>query len=145
MRSFISLILCFSLSTSVFAMAVENWDFAKPHKEKCTGKGQHADNDCLSEAYKETDLRLNKLYKKLNEALVDSKPLLESQRAWLKFRDSQCKFTVGADDGGSSYIYSLNACLIDLTEKRILDIQTISPCNGCVEFKEEYYKNGMWP
>jgi uncharacterized protein YecT (DUF1311 family) len=145
MRSVISLILCLSFSTSVFAVSVENWDYAMPHKDKCTGEGQQADNDCLSVEYKETDLRLNNLYKKLNAALADPKPLLESQRAWLKFRDSQCKFTVGADDGGSAYMYSLNACLIDLTEKRILDIQSIKPCNGCVEFKQEYYKNGMWP
>ena len=143
MRSFFYLALIL-LPTAAFSMGVSDWDLAEPHKVRCSSSNQIGNNFCIADEYKTTDIELNKLYKKLLLALADPKPLKKSQQKWLSFRDAQCKLIVG-EENGSEYPYSINACLIDLTEKRILDLKSIQPCNGCVLFKDEYYKDGKWP
>jgi uncharacterized protein YecT (DUF1311 family) len=135
-------LVCFS--TATFGMTAHEWDFASPHKAECDAGNQLENSSCLSFAYNATDAKLNQLYKILVSALADPKPLIAAQRAWLKFRDAQCKFITGEYDG-SGHSYSQNACLIDLTEKRILDLRSIWPCNGCVLFKDEYYQEDKWP
>lgn len=134
-----------SLSTAVFGLTAPEWNFASPHQAKCSLGNQLENNNCLSFEYSAVDVRLNELYKKLLNALADPKPLINSQRSWLKFRDAECIFINGVDKGGSGYSYSENSCLIDLTEKRIMDLKSIEPCNGCVLFKKEYYEYGKWP
>lgn len=128
-------------SSFVCASTLDDWDFATPNKKKCSKNNQIENNFCLAEEYRASDSKLNKVYNKLHSALANPKPLEKSQKTWLKFRDSQCRFIVGEPHEGSEYSYSLDACLIDLTEKRILDIKSIQPCNGCVLFKDEYYSS----
>lgn len=143
-RAFVlSVLVC--LSTSAFGLNTQEWNLASSYQAKCSSGNQLENNNCLSFEYKAADLRLNELYKILVNALADPKPLINSQRAWLKFRDAQCKFIVGEDKSGSGYSYSEDTCMIDLIEKRILDLKSIEPCNGCVLFKDEYYENGKWP
>jgi len=129
----------------------DTWDFAMPHKKRCSLVSKDEQNMkelniCISKEYSSSEARLNKIYKKLHAALKDSRQLQKVQQKWLAFRDAQCKFMIpGSGESGIEYRYSLNACLIDLTEKRILDLENIYPCNGCIEFKEQFYKEGTWP
>ena len=99
-------------------------------------------NFCLSFEYHESDARLNQVYNHLSNALKDPKPLREAQRAWIKFRDAACQFEVPSSWKGSGVPYARNACLIDYTERRIKDLVRVHPCNGCVEFRSEYYSYG---
>ena len=115
------------------------WDFAHDKKMKCS-KGNMAEmNGCLAGEYAESDARLNAVYKHLLNALADPAPLRRAQVAWLRFRDSECEFEVPPSRTGSEVPYSRNACLIDHTERRIRDLERVQPCNGCVEFKDQYY------
>jgi hypothetical protein len=41
--------------------------------------------------------------------------------------------------GGSAYRFSNDLCLMQLTEQRIEVLERVQPCNGCVEFRSEFY------
>ena len=129
------LLLC---STSALALDVRNWDLAIPHIRYCESQKDTtmmALNECLLKEYDKVDTRLNLKYTQLVDTLVDPHYVIQAQEAWEKFRDAQCAFDQSG--GGSGATYSWNHCLIDLTEKRILDLKKIIPCNGCMEFKRQ--------
>lgn len=136
-------LLLFGLSKPAFCLDINEWNLAKPQLEKCEALQQRQHNACLADEYKIVDKKLNKLYRKLYSSLADPKLLQKSQKDWLRFRDSYCKFSIGTISG-SEYSYAVNACFIDLTKKRILDIQSVWVCNGCPEFKPEIYESGKW-
>ncbi len=119
----------------------EDWDYASEQKQKCSKGNMIELNFCLGNEFKKSDTELNQVYKTLSNALKNPEPLKNTQRAWVKFRDLHCEFIVPSSSEGSEIPYSRNACLIDITEKRILDLKQIWPCNGCVEFKYEFYRN----
>lgn len=143
MRKVIFSMLLLGLIKSAFALGVSEWNLAKPQRDKCEALKSNQHNLCLADEYIAVDLKLNNLYKKLYSTLADPKLLQKSQTDWLKFRDSHCEFSIGTI-AGHEHSYAVNACLIDLTEKRILDIQSVWVCNGCPEFKLEIYKSGKW-
>jgi uncharacterized protein YecT (DUF1311 family) len=80
----------------------------------------------LSEDYKKADKELNSVYneiiKKLNE--TDKKNLIKAQKAWLKFRDLNCKFkSQDPVDGGGPYENKMKLdCLIQSTEERTKEL-----------------------
>ena len=111
------------------------WDYAVKQKDNCSKGSMLEMNFCLENEYKKMDEQLNWLYKKLLSVVVYPEPLKNAQRAWLKFRDLQCEFLVPSSREGSGVPYSRNVCLIDLTAKRVLDLQQVEGCNGCVEYK----------
>jgi uncharacterized protein YecT (DUF1311 family) len=134
----LSLLLC--AFTSVARGALD-WDFAMEQKNTCSVGSMAEMNSCLADAYAETDRRLNKAYLELSGALLKPEPLKRSQLAWLRFRDLHCELHAPKDAIGSIVPYTRNACLINLTEKRILDFKQIVPCDGCIEFKPQYYES----
>jgi len=117
-----------------------SWDFAQEQKKRCSTGNMIEMNNCLSFAYAESDKRLNVVYRHLMSALSNPEPLRKTQLAWIQFRDLQCAFEVPPSWTGSGVPYSRNSCLIDHTERRIKDLERVGPCNGCVEFKPEFYK-----
>jgi uncharacterized protein YecT (DUF1311 family) len=131
-------------SETAFAYTGENadsWDYAFPIEEKCfeTGSdgvpvGQTGGNFCMSNALKTADAEMNAKYKKLLSVLVEGKMLRDSQRAWLKFRNLECKLRTSGMGEGSATQYFVDSCNLDLTLKRIKDLDhldTGSYCNGC--------------
>lgn len=131
-------------SGTAFAYAGENedgWDYAFPIGEKCgeTGSdgipvGQMGANFCMANALKVADAKMNAAYKNLISVLVDEKMLRDSQRSWLKFRDLECKLRTSGMSEGSGTQYFVDSCNLDLTLKRIKDLNhldTGSYCNGC--------------
>src|SRR5688500_18978176 len=98
----------------------DKWDFAVPHKDRCSVGTMLDMNRCLAEEYKKVDARLNDVYRQLSRSLADAGALRKSQAAWVRFRDLDCEYaSSGIDSGGSLKPFSDNACRIDLTEKRI--------------------------
>jgi uncharacterized protein YecT (DUF1311 family) len=137
-------LLTIFFSETAFAYAGENadgWDYAFPIGEKCgeTGSdgipvGQMGANFCMANALEEADAKMNSTYKKLISVLVEDKMLRDSQRAWLKFRDLECKLRTSGMGEGSATQYFVDSCNLDLTLKRIKDLNhldTGSYCNGC--------------
>ncbi|WP_411725858.1 lysozyme inhibitor LprI family protein [Methyloglobulus sp.] len=96
-------------------------------KKRCSVSNQIENNDCINHEYKVSDTELNRLYKLLINDLVNPEPLKKSQLAWITFRDLSCKYELsGLTSEGSLNAYGRLACLIDLTEKRILDLKVYS-------------------
>lgn len=126
--------LIFSLCISPLANAHDDWDFAKPHKNRCSGADQQEMNSCMTDEYRKVDTNLNTLYNQLLGVLRDQNGLKKSQTAWLKFRDTTCMYVnSGIEKEGSLYSFAQNACYIDMTEKRIRDFEQYLTwnCNGC--------------
>ena len=91
---------------------------------------------CFYNVYVESDKYLNKEYSELIRYLdgLDSKVhkdrLVNTQRAWIKFRDLDCEF----DSGGQST--RLNICLSERTIQRLKELENYNVpyamgCNGC--------------
>jgi len=73
--------------------------------ENCGGAMNQADlNSCAAAASEKSDDELNALYQKIKLRLrdeVDSRStLVAAQRAWVRFRDAECKFATSAVSGG---------------------------------------------
>ena len=77
--------------------------------------------------YSKADKELNLLYSQLIKTLdpTQKAALIESEKAWLKYRDSHCKFASMGYQGGSMYAMIYNGCLTDLTEKRTIELQEV--------------------
>lgn len=127
-------IIAVFLAMSSGARAGEDWDFSSSQKSRCSDGGQQQMNACLASEYSVSDRQLNKKYKRLIEVLEDSSSLKKAQVAWLRFRDLTCEYeNSGIGQEGSLYPFAQDACLIDLTEKRIRDLDQYLEwdCNGC--------------
>ncbi|MBL4596679.1 MAG: DUF1311 domain-containing protein [Robiginitomaculum sp.] len=75
---------------------------------------------CAQNDYKTADGALNAAYQK-NRDILDKKGktlLRDAQRAWIKFRDAQCKWEADIVRGGRDVELIKLACLADLTMKR---------------------------
>jgi len=91
---------------------------------------------CFFRVHEESNLYLNKEYGELVGYLNDledkkhKKRLMESQRLWIKFRDSDCKFY--SDDQP----IRTNICLSERTIQRLKELEKYNTsfamgCNGC--------------
>lgn len=99
----------------------------------CGDKMTQADmNACFGSEYTASDKELNANYRKIEQRLfgdLDTKKLLvASQRAWIAFRDAECKFSASEAEGGSVYPTILAACLTALTDARNKDFETFLSC-----------------
>lgn len=83
--------------------------------------------DCISAEYQYQDTLLNAAYKKLmrNLSTDRQKALKEAQKAWIKFRDSNCDFYYDPDGGSMARITS-NDCLMSMTAERAKELNDLS-------------------
>lgn len=130
--------LCLSLSSLTNASEQQS-DMASIKQEHCEESNNLENTFCMSRELAESDARLNVVYKTLMYAIIKPQGLQRAQRAWMVFRDAECKFQNAAIHGGSAYNFSMDLCLMRLTEQRISALETVRPCNGCIEFKDEFY------
>ncbi|MBV9045178.1 MAG: DUF1311 domain-containing protein [Alphaproteobacteria bacterium] len=86
---------------------------------------QNTMNRCAQDDYKASDAALNRAYQKhMKDLDADSQTLLKTaQRAWLAFRDGECKHQAAPNDGGSMYPMAYFGCLNRLTKDRIKQIE----------------------
>jgi uncharacterized protein YecT (DUF1311 family) len=84
--------------------------------------------DCISAETKVHDARLNESYKALMAALSEprKKELLEVQRAWLKYRELNCKFYFDPN-GGTIARVEANDCFLKLTAERAVELKSLIP------------------
>jgi uncharacterized protein YecT (DUF1311 family) len=109
-------VLGIGLSTPVFAQT----DCNNPQT-------QAQMNYCASLSAKDSDKKLNQVYRQLQSSLSDAqqkKRLTEAQRAWLKFREAQCAFEQGVYSGGSIAPTIYYSCLTEVTKQRTKQLQS---------------------
>lgn len=83
--------------------------------------------ECNGTELKRQDARLNAAYKKLGVAIAaPRKPaLVAAQRAWVAFRDANCRY-VADPDGGSNARVEAAMCLLDMTETRAKELEALA-------------------
>jgi uncharacterized protein YecT (DUF1311 family) len=112
----------------VFLLALGGAASAKDCAEALT---QVEINQCSQEAFQKADAELNSKYREIVKRLDGaggSELFREAQRAWLPFRDAECKFSASTYEGGSMQPMALSTCLEELTKKRIADFEKYLTC-----------------
>jgi len=89
-------------------------------------------NQCAGQEFKSTDKELNVVYQQIIGRLKDNpdrkKLLVGAQRAWIGFRDTECKFSASGVEGGSVYPLIYNNCLTAVTKARIEALKQYLEC-----------------
>jgi uncharacterized protein YecT (DUF1311 family) len=89
-------------------------------------------NQCAGQAFKAADKELNTLYQQVTGRLKDNpdgkKLLVNAQRAWISFRDAECKFSASGVDGGSVYPLIYSDCLTAMTKTRVEALKQYLQC-----------------
>ena len=94
--------------------------------DKADGVTQHM-VECIDAEIKRQDARLNKAYKALVADLNPErkKQLLEAQRAWLKFRDTNCAFYYDPDGGTIARVQAVD-CMMTMTASRAKELENFN-------------------
>ncbi|EJM23975.1 hypothetical protein PMI22_00989 [Pseudomonas sp. GM21] len=96
-------------------------------------------NQCAAQQHAAADTELNALYQQISTRLKgqpDRKKLLvETQRAWIAFRDAECTFSASGVEGGSLFPLVYSNCTTDLTKARVQTFKNYLKCQegdvGC--------------
>ncbi|HWD13650.1 lysozyme inhibitor LprI family protein [Pseudochrobactrum sp. sp1633] len=107
--------------------------FPASAQEGCSNASTQQDmNKCAGQSYSKADARLNKLYKSIQQRLKGDKDTLKlfvnAQRAWIGYRDSECKFSSSAAADGSIYPLIYSQCLETLTKNRVQAFEAYLKC-----------------
>lgn len=89
---------------------------------------QHEMNMCAHQDYKAADRALNTAYRALTAKIdaVAKVLLVEAQRAWITFRDKECKYEAAENEGGSIYPMIYSGCLARLTNVRTRELKELA-------------------
>ena len=89
-------------------------------------------NQCAGQEFKSTDKELNVVYQQITGRLKDNpdrkKLLVGAQRAWIGFRDTECKFSASGVEGGSVHPLIYSNCLTVVTKARIEALKQYLKC-----------------
>ncbi len=104
---------------------------APAHAADCaTAQTQQQLNQCHQQAYAQADARLNAQFEqilgRLQEDVAATRDLRRAQRAWLAYRDAECRFASPVQ--GSAAGMLLTQCLTRLTRQRSEDFQRYLQC-----------------
>ncbi|WP_435276288.1 lysozyme inhibitor LprI family protein [Psychrobium sp. nBUS_13] len=123
------------LTSSLLSLMATPSAFADEYNP-CSSSGSGMQRlECLEKEYRIQDKGLNKIYRKIHtlldkhlDAKIDGsfefsaaskKRLIKAQRAWIKFRDSNCEYIMGDHPGiGSGWSIGLAYCLSEMTKER---------------------------
>jgi uncharacterized protein YecT (DUF1311 family) len=94
-------------------------------------------NTCAKERFDFYDKRLNELFGLQMNYLKEGKYknyLRQAQRAWIAFRDADCRYSAGtSEDSGSIWPLEHFSCLAERTRTRIRELESYVGCrqDGC--------------
>ncbi len=132
MWKIVTLSLCYGCSAAAFSD--NNIDCNNP-------RGTLEVNQCVDLEAKESDKRLNEVFRRVIKKLTHSEhdadqdaergngdawkkgTLIDAQRAWIKYRDAQCKAVYYQWAPGTGSTSAQLACLKELTDARINDLE----------------------
>ena len=112
---------------------------ASPPQLDCKDPQTQTDmNICAGRTYEAADAEMARQYRLLASRMKQTDTagpeyfaaLLESQRAWLKFRDAQCKFEGYLVKGGTAEPLMISRCSEELTKKRTEDLKSLLEAFG---------------
>nr|WP_234881797.1 lysozyme inhibitor LprI family protein [Agrobacterium larrymoorei] len=95
-------------------------------------------NQCAGVDYDKADKELNAEYQKLRKLLADRdkdadentkgavEALVAAQRAWVAFRDANCKLSGFQARGGSMEPMIVASCLADMTREQTEELKSLS-------------------
>jgi uncharacterized protein YecT (DUF1311 family) len=109
--------------------AAEDREFSKDF-DACLDKAGGATPamiDCISAELARQDTLLNEHYRKLMAFVSPQRrpALQEAQRAWIKFRDTNCDFYYDRD-GGSAARIDAKECLLNMTADRAKELAQLA-------------------
>ena len=108
------------LTSPVFAVDCEN------------ASDQSTMSQCAAQQHAAADKELNALYQQITSRLKSNpdsqKLLVGAQRAWVAFRDAECKFSASGVAGGSVYPLIYNNCTTALTRSRVQTLKQYLKC-----------------
>ena len=121
--------ILFSLTFFHISIAYSADDNLSKQYESCMKKANATQDmlECGDAEYKLQDARLNKAYKALQQNLnaERKKQLLDTQRLWIKFKESNCNFYFDPE-GGSLARLNANSCLMSSTADRAKELETLA-------------------
>lgn len=127
-----SLSLATFIGLSANAIATNNTNFTKTdvaQQPNCKNPQTQTElNICSGVDYQRADQKINQVYNQVRDQLSANRrqQLIVAQRAWISFRDANCKFARSAVEGGTMAPLIANNCLEDLTKKRTLELNSYS-------------------
>ncbi|MCP2729878.1 lysozyme inhibitor LprI family protein [Symplocastrum sp. BBK-W-15] len=82
--------------------------------------------ECAYRAYQAADRRLNQVYQQVISTVTgeEKQKLIDTELAWIKFRDLHCEFEVYKNRGGSGYGGFLSECLEQVTNERTAQLES---------------------
>jgi uncharacterized protein YecT (DUF1311 family) len=87
---------------------------------------------CAGWQFNKDDQGLNNVYSRLRESYAEipkaKTALTKAQRAWVAFRDAECKLEAVGEEGGTAEPMVFNQCLSRLTQLRLLQLQKRLDC-----------------
>jgi len=129
MRSCLSLFLCITAVYVFPVHAMSDCSIGNNDQEvySCAQKNKNETELDLNKEYKLAKIRVETLFKgdgKESRQYMDT--LTEAQRAWLKYRDNDCKLASYAADKGSDLSNAnISVCTSELNEQRIKKLKLI--------------------
>lgn len=122
------MVICLAVLWSFELLAGTDEDMTKEYSV-CMDKSQGVTVgmlDCAGDELDRQDARLNDNYKKLISKLSRDrkKVLLEAQRAWIKFRKTNCKFYYDPN-GGSAARLAGSGCFLIMTAARAKELEKL--------------------
>ncbi|WP_223531620.1 lysozyme inhibitor LprI family protein [Pseudomonas sp. BF-R-30] len=89
-------------------------------------------NQCAAQQNAAADKELNALYQQITSRFKSNpdskKQLVGAQRAWVAFRDAECKFSASGVEGGSVYPLIYSNCTTELTKARVQTFKNYLKC-----------------
>lgn len=88
-------------------------------------------NICASRDYDAADRRLNETYHRAMALMTDEASrgkLVSAERAWMAYRDGQCRLETAEEEGGSLHPMMEAICLTKLTEARRRELERYLAC-----------------
>ena len=89
-------------------------------------------NQCAAQQNAAADKELNALYQQITSRLKSNpdgkKQLVGAQRAWVAFRDAECRFSASGVEGGSVYPLIYSNCVTELTKARVQTFKQYLKC-----------------
>ncbi|WP_436160163.1 lysozyme inhibitor LprI family protein [Mesorhizobium sp. LjRoot246] len=125
-------LLLSSLATLTLAVPL-SVSVARAADDCANAQDQTTMNECAGKSFDAADKKLNDAYKQIGERFKDDaaskKLLVDAQRAWVAFRDAECKFQGGPREmAGTMYPMVVLGCQESLTDDRLKDFQGYLNC-----------------
>jgi uncharacterized protein YecT (DUF1311 family) len=124
-----SMLIAFGLLLNPPALAAADSEMSQAYLE-CIDKSNGVTSemlDCISAEFTRQDDRLNENYKRLMSKLSGKRKegLLEAQRAWIKFRDTNCNFYYDPDGGSAAHLASSD-CMLNAIADRATELKNLT-------------------